>query len=754
MRRVTLAGLAAVALLSTAASAHAADPLYAGAGRADITPPTGFYFMGWVRSDAKGTGVNTRLYVRVIVLRRGAKKVALVAEDLNGIPGGMLADAAKLDKDLGYDQTNVLDSASHTHAGPAGFYNFTDYNTVFPTPDSVTEFSLTTDPQLYTFMVKRLALAIRRADADQGPAAAGWGGTQILGLTENRSIEAHLANHGIFEPYGTGNAEQDPLGYADTIDPDVNVLRVDKLVRGRHVPIGMWSTFADHGTVNKATWLLYNADHHGAATRDVESYLRARAVKAGAPRQEIVNAYGNTDEGDISAGLHRGGPAAAQYVGDREAAAMLKAWKSAGAVMSTTPALDFRWTRVCFCGQAVGDGTIASSAQFGQPQLTGSEEGRGGLYQLTGVPLEGQHAPMGLPYGPQGDKINGFGDTTGNGFPKGAPLMAVRIADHMIVSIPGEMTEAMGRRVRQAVLDATKASGIRGVVISGLANEYISYFTTPEEYDQQHYEGGSTLYGRLSSVFLQEQDVDLAKRLVAGQPAPDAYPYDPINGMTMVDQPYPTGVSSASAVAQPSTTARLARAAFSWTGAPKGADMPLDHAFVTIQAQSGRRWRHVTDDLGLQIIWVVDDSGGYKAQWEVPLSQPPGTYRFVVTANHFTLTSSPFSVVPSRALIVREATPPVSGRVGVTLGYPAAVQDIDITARPEAALGGSVAFLVDGKTVVVRHRDHGVFSVAIQPNSTVSIAAGGAGDLYRNVNDKPVNLRPGPQPQPTPPGQA
>src|SRR6059058_601802 len=118
-----LAGLF-VALVA-AAPAHAAAPqLQVGVGRADITPPTGYYMMGWVRSDGVIQGQHTRLWARVIVLRQGGRKVALVTEDLNGIPGGMLAQAADMDKDLGYSQENVLDSASHTHAAPTSFYNF------------------------------------------------------------------------------------------------------------------------------------------------------------------------------------------------------------------------------------------------------------------------------------------------------------------------------------------------------------------------------------------------------------------------------------------------------------------------------------------------------------------------------------------------------------------------------------------------------------------------------------------------------
>ena len=81
----------AAALLVGAGSATAASGLEAGVGRADITPPTGYFMMGWVRGDAKVTGQNTRLWARVIVLEQGDKKVALIAGDLNAWPGGLLA---------------------------------------------------------------------------------------------------------------------------------------------------------------------------------------------------------------------------------------------------------------------------------------------------------------------------------------------------------------------------------------------------------------------------------------------------------------------------------------------------------------------------------------------------------------------------------------------------------------------------------------------------------------------------------------
>src|SRR4051812_920197 len=212
-RRLLILALIALAFPATAAAASPA-PIEVGVGRADITPPTGYYMMGWVRSDGVIRGAHTRLWARVIVLRQGGRKIALVSEDLNGIPGGMLKQAADADRDIGFSERNVLDSASHTHAAPTSFYNFSTYNSVFMTLHSPTDFDLTgsRDQRLYAFMVRRLALAIRRANANLGPGAVGWGKVSIDNLTQNRSLEAHLYDHGIHLAYGKGKPSMDPDG--------------------------------------------------------------------------------------------------------------------------------------------------------------------------------------------------------------------------------------------------------------------------------------------------------------------------------------------------------------------------------------------------------------------------------------------------------------------------------------------------------------------------------------------------------------
>ncbi len=722
---------AAVALFAVPGQASAASKLHAGAGRADITPPTGYYLMGWVRSDAASQGQLTRLFARSLVLQRGGRKLALVAADLGFVPAGLVADVVERLESRGFGEESVIISASHTHSAPAGYANYAAFNTVAPTSTTPTEFELGTpaDPELYSFLVRQITVAIRRADADREPAVAGWGQTKLFGVTENRSIEAHLANHGVHEEFGDGSIAQDPNGGKHTIDPQVNVLRVDKIAGGRRVPIGIWSTFANHGTVVKPTFAYYNGDHHAAAARFAEAKIR-RAGRV--PRgQEVVNAYGNADEGDMTAGIRFSGPADAYDVGRREAKAFIKAWQKARSRLSATPKLASRWTIECFCGNDTAAGPVDDHAVVGMPFLTGSEENRGPLYDETGVPFEGNRLPVGV--GPQGVKIQSVPDTGGT-FPTAVPLTTARVGNRAIVTIPGEMTSGMGRRLRSNAEDAIAGSGISRVVISGLANDFIQYFTSPEEYDRQHYEGGSTLFGRATSVFIEERLIALLQLMLAGEPAPAPDEDQRRNGISDDSAPFGTGATSAVAIEQPRRTQRLDRASFLWQGGPDGTDRPLDRAFVIVQRRAHRRWRQADSDLGLRILWTVDEDGRYQARWEPPRNAKTGRYRFKIRANGYRLRSKRFRLRPARDLrakVVRRS----AGRAVIELRYPRPVEDVDLTWRPRSApirsagiRAGSVK--VRGTRIVVR----------APAGRTVRIPRGALQDRWGNRNRKPMTI--------------
>ncbi len=728
IRPLLALGALLIAVAIAPAAAHGAT-LRAGAGRADITPPTGYPMLGWARGDARALGQHTRLFARALVLERGSRRLAVVAVDLNMIAGGLAEQAARR---AGFDPRDVIVSASHTPAGPTGYSNFRFKDAAFPTPKAPRSGVSDPDPLLYAFLVRRLALALTRARADLAPAAAGWGSTRLTGLTANRSLEAHLADHGLDVVRGDGRPAQDPDGPAHTIDPNVDVLRVDRVAAGRRVPLGAWSTFANHGTVNRSTFGFYNADHHAAAARVFEAAVRrAGHVPSG---RTVVNVYGNSDAGDVSAGLTRFGPAVAEEVGTREARAMLSAWRRAGSHLSRSPALELRWTRVCFCGQSTPYGPLADHAVFGVSYLTGSEEGRGPIFDATGDIYEGRR--LTTPLGAQGVKIEARADTDRTLEPTGVPLTAARVGDRLVVTVPGEATAELGRRTRAAMLAAIRGRGMSRVVLAGYANEYASYFTTPEEYGAQHYEGGTTVYGPASGPFITASLADLAARLVRGQAAPTPYPFDPTLGLRPTAGPYPPGAAGGRPVGQPRATARLGHATFRWRGGESGTDRPLDTPFVSVQRRTARGWRTVATDLGLELLWSVDDAhpklegvpryrrgrtGTYRATWEPPVSARTGRYRFLVTASRYRLASRPFALRALRSLradVARTARGAV-----VRLLYPAALAERDFTARPPAATSGAVTMRVDDRRRTVRIR-HGRGTLRVSRGEPVRVLGG------------------------------
>ena len=267
---------------------------------------------------------------------------------------------------------------------------------------------------------------------------------------------------------------------------------------------------------------------------------------------------------------------------------MFKAWKRAGKHLSSDPPVDLLWTRVCFCGQTTSDGTVADSPEAGEPFLTGSEEGRGPLYDITHRSHEGDRSPTeNTPN--QGHKAGIPFATTKDSYPNAVPIFLLRIGKRIIITFPGEATVEVGRRARARVLKIARELGVRGVTVMGLTNEFIQYITTPEEYDRQHYEGGSTIYGPAEGAALTDVLVEMARRLRDGKPAPDAYPFDPRHGVEPNGEPFGKGASSATATAQPAAQPPGSQAVFQWQGGPRGEDRPLDRRFIAIQRKAKKR---------------------------------------------------------------------------------------------------------------------------------------------------------------------
>jgi hypothetical protein len=159
---------------------------------------------------------------------------------------------------------------------------------------------------------------------------------------------------------------------------------------------------------------------------------------------------------------------------------------------------------------------------------------------------------------------------------------------------------------------------------------------------------------------------------------------------------------------------------------------------------AGGSWTTVDSDLGLNILWYVNEHGVYYTHWEAPLSARPGNYRFAVHANHYELTSDPFKLGPSTALSAKRATAP-PGKAAITLDYPPAIHhdavgdppgdfQESLTARPDHAASGEVTFLVNGRPKKATEGPNGAFTVSAAPGSQIEVKPGAARDEYGNAN--------------------
>ena len=95
-------------------------------------------------------------------------------------------------------------------------------------------------------------------------------------------------------------------------------------------------------------------------------------------------------------------------------------------------------------------------------------------------------------------------------FPENTFITTLQLGDLMIVGAPGEMIAEMGMGIKQQL----KNEGVRYPVIGGLANEWISYILTEEEYMQGGYESSVSFYGPTLGTTIHSAMLKTAKLLI------------------------------------------------------------------------------------------------------------------------------------------------------------------------------------------------------------------------------------------------
>jgi neutral ceramidase len=693
--------LFAVALVAAVVPSTAGAALRAGVAVADITPPNGGTTFGFVRPDVSVRGVHTRLTGRALVLDDGKSVVALLATDL-GAPFEKDSLVARV-HDLGFTHDTILYSSTHTHSGPG---------------------------ELAPWQVAQLAAAIRRAYETRVPVRAGWGAARVTNANQNRSIEAHLANHGIEQFYGEGMPGDDPFGADHSRDVDLRLLRVDRM-DGR--PLAAWTNFPVHLTTSTPAVDVWDADLAAAATQHLSESVAT---------PDFVALYANGSLGDLMPRFDAYSPTAAMDLeGRRIARGARVAWRAAKKGLTADVPLGVRWTRTCFCGQVVDDEghRVDDKPVWGLPFLGGSEDGASIFHEPAAT--EGKRTAVDDPV--QGYKIPAAPGIVHESNPE---VQVIRVGDRLLLGAPGEPSVEMGRRFREAVTPVLPA-GVKEPVIVGLANDYIGYMTTPEEYQMQHYEGGHTVFGHYTSLLIRNTFVDLTMALSsgAGSPAPSrpaelgaSEPVSPAVG--------DGGVAGALVEGPQERVERMGVVTLSWTGAADGVDRPADTPFLVLERATGPGFTVVDSDLGLGFYWR-ETEGGYGAIYDVPASLKPGAYRVRVLSGAYTLETKPFEVVPSQKLVVRGvAARAIRGgrtRLVVRAQNPAPDPGANLLWRPKSPTGGVARLVVGGRSLKARWNAKAGGWVARVRGAVASLEVASLRDRYGNRIAAPVTVTPG-----------
>ena len=500
---VAIAGCATVAgHLPPAQPARASGHFLAGVARVDITPAPGFPMGGHSKVGKTSIGYWTRLFARAFVLEDAAgNTVVLVSCDLWSVPAGLVDRVAEIlltrEETHHIDRDQLILAATHTHHSPGNFSTSAFYNT-FASP------SVGFDARLFEFLAQRIGQSITEAVRARRPATVSYIVSPLHALTRNRSLPAFLLN-----------SDRAAIG-----DHGVDGRLAGLWIRDAASPervLGVAAFAAMHPTVLGPATPVYSADLFGVAANYAERILHLESPGA-------IVAIFNGAEGDVSVASAHGDLSAARRLGGRLGHAIV----ANPARERVDGVIRHRVARQRLAGQCVEGDTVCTAdfPLYGAGALGGSESDHWLLSWLgwregaTGSGIPG-HGAKRAALGPFGRLL-----MPSSALPAEAPLGVYQVGGLLLVTLPGEFTTAMGRRVAAGVAAAADWPPAR-VLLVGLANEYLSYFGTPEEYALQHYEGASTLWGPQAGPLLGRRLAQLAATLSTAPPgrAPTDFHY-------------------------------------------------------------------------------------------------------------------------------------------------------------------------------------------------------------------------------------
>lgn len=611
-----------------------------GRGIDDVTGPAfGSPMWGFGKEGQNTQGVHTRLKSRafIIVDPETQNRLLFASVDIGSIEHNVVLEVIdRLQSRFGntYTLDNTIISATHTHAGPAGYWH------------SRTELGLSGAFYIKHFerIVSGIIGSIEKAHMDIQAGNIEINKGLVIGAGANRSMAAYNANPA---------AERSR--YDNSMNTEMTLLKFN----AGNIPLGMINWFAVHPTSMTFDNHLISGDHKGYASLSWEKQQQTSYGKPG----EFIAAFAQSTPGDVTPNLNldNTGPGSTivestQIIGQRQldvAQALFSqaSEKISGPIAVRRTYVDMSNLTVSDSFTGAGEQTTCPSA-YGYSFAGGSTEDGGGHFLfhegmtdqswwldlvinwVTGAPKwhqaikDCQH-PKPILF------ETGYGD-----IPLQSQIRSVsiaRVGSLAIVAMPAEITTMAARRIQETV---KKYLGpwAKHIVIAGYANGYGGYVTTPEEYQTQQYEGGHTLHGKWSLPAYRQILSDLAISLGKDTPVSSGPLYDDWRGKSsslsltgsQLDS-LPEGVAYGDVLAMNRSSFSVGEKVIAefWSGNPSSAYRSGNN-FLQIETQSGEKWQELYGDMdwSTTIRWRKEKEGMIaKISWHVPEGTKVGNYR-------------------------------------------------------------------------------------------------------------------------------
>jgi neutral ceramidase len=614
-----------------------------GRGLSDITGEAAECGMlGYGRADQQTTGIHTRQRSRAFIIAASTEgaRVLLVVNDLplvfDSVHQAVLRRLQSSYADL-YTASNTMITATHTHCAPGGYSHHLLYNS------NTKGFR----PKTLAALVDGTVEAVDRAHRDLATSQLFLSHGELRHASVNRSRVA-------FEL----NPPSDRAFFPDAIDPQTTLLRIER--DGDSVGAINW--FPTHNTSMTNRNRLISADNKGYAgyhwEREVHGLDYLIDPEAGPP---FIAAFAQTNAGDMSPNLnlHPGsGPTEDEFENARliglrqfEAAHALAdagGHPVEGAVDSRVTYVDMASLTVLpeFCrdgqshstsGPAGGSASFAGAWADG-PAFPGFREGKNPAfdwpaklaYRLS-PRLRDSQAPKGILM--PGGLLNRWLPVVA----QRVPVQLLRIGSLYLIGIPGEVTIVAGLRLRRTVADIVGAD-LSDVLVAGYSNGYIHYVTTPEEYEAQQYEGGSTLYGRWELPALQQVAASLARAMRDGKPIDMGEATDDLSSrhrkVRQRNRPDATEARTSfgdTLVDARDTYAPGQRVVVVFAAAHPNNDLRRGDTYLRVDRRDEGGWLTVQDDgdWATRFLWRRRPSNcsEVSVSWDIPAGTPHGSYR-------------------------------------------------------------------------------------------------------------------------------